>query len=301
MILVGLALLAGFAAAAGQGPQLVVPNSPDLTIRTRVVIPGSHGETVIRRLKGARQSIDRIVDGVHAPTFSFGPRIGQCDRRRVLMLYPDQRTYAFFPIEDPTASVSRGAATRARMVTSVHVGGSPQERITIDAVDTGERRAFAGLTARHVVTTTKTETAGDAPGPVRTRVQDGWYVDLPPDGCVDWGETSFTFTAVGVVSREGDPEPALPQITHLGRAKRGYALMETDRIVSRDWTMTQTTELLEISNAPIDPSVFEPPKDYRAALPLWGGGFDFTRPDTPANRAMLLWEGVRDFASRWFR
>ena len=48
------------------------------------------------------------------------------------------------------------------------------ETVTVDAVDTGERRTFGPFTARHVVTTTTTERAGES-GPVSTRVRDGWY------------------------------------------------------------------------------------------------------------------------------
>jgi hypothetical protein len=61
-------------------------------------------------------------------------------------------------------------------------------KVTINTVDTGERRQVGSYSARHVITTT---TAAPSPG-ATTRasesVEDGWHIDLPPAGCWDAGD-----------------------------------------------------------------------------------------------------------------
>ena len=141
MGLTGLVLLAAIAMGDQDPPRLVVPNSPDLTIRMR-----SHGSgpqsTVTIRLKGARQVRERTTE------FPGGSSsiaiVVQCDRRRTLLLNPEHKTYAYMPIAPPAS----GSAPRRTgvAVTSSHVAAGGEE-IVIDAVDTGERRQLAGLAA----------------------------------------------------------------------------------------------------------------------------------------------------------
>ena len=296
MRLAGLALLAAFAMAADDPPRFVVPNSPDLTVRTRIQGPGGH-ETVTVRLKGPRQRIDRTYTDSHGATQSAPTMITQCDHRRTLILNPEQKIYGYQLIEDPSAP-PRGRSS-ATTITSTHTA-APLERVTIDAVDTGERRQFGSLIARHVVTTTETAFTSETPPRVWTRVQDGWYVDLPPFGCVDYGGTTFFAYGVLSVAAPGASLVRAPHVTWLGRAKRGFPLIETDRVPAPEGSRTQTTELVEVSTAPLDGALFDVPPDYRAALPIGGGGFDFTRPDTIGNRLSLVWEGLRGFARRWW-
>jgi hypothetical protein len=296
MRLAGLVLLAVIAVRGQDAPRIVVPNTPDLTISTRITGDGPSRQTVTVRLKGARQRTDRTYEAEHGPPAAWPPTISQCDRRRTLILNPMEKTYGYLLIEPPQrATVRRPPGTvLSRLVETRH----STAQATIDAVDTGQRRQFAGLIARHVVTTENMTMEGQTTA-ASIRVQDGWYVDLPPAGCVDCGDTEML--ALGTVIRAtSEPAPALPRVTFLGRAKRGFALIETDRVEAAGRAVLRTTELLEISNAPIDAAVFDVPVGYRAALPYPGGGFDFSRPDTIGNRLSLLWEGVRAFATRWW-
>jgi hypothetical protein len=84
-------------------------------------------------------------------------------------------------------------------------------------------------------------------------------------------------------------------ITHLRTARRGFPLIETDRSVTAGRTVTSTTEVVEVSDRPIDPALFDVPAGYRPALPLGSGNFDISRPDTLVNRLHLFWES----ASYW--
>ena len=267
-----LALLATVALGAAQAPRYVVPNSPDLTITTRTIRSGpAGGGFTIRRtlkLKGARQATDTVFGD--RPGRLVVTTIGQCDRRRTLILNHDDKLYAFQPLRDLPRLEHRAGRTGAAPENSEH----PLQTMTIDAVDTGERRQFGTLTARHVISTTTTEDGRARPARSKSEVRDGWYVDLPPVGCIDWGGS---------------------------RAKQGFPLIETLRSVGPEPTLTITTELLEVSADPIDPAVFDVPAGYLSALPRWDGSYDMTRPDTLVNRAALLWQDVRRLAAKYWR
>ena len=297
--LMGLALVSAMALAASDAPRAGLPNFPDLTIRTRVThagTPAQWEDTV--RLKGARQAREHAA--------AVGPRgerrvvfaqITQCDRQRALVLNHQSRTYAYLPIEDPAPGLLHSAVAVA-FGRRVDRDAPVTLRIIVDTVDTGERRQFGPLAARHVITTTTTEMPQAGPSRRATRVQDGWYVDLPSPSCRDAGAEEF-FVAVG--TRAGEPE-GRTEVVHRGTGRRGWPLIETDRTETPGVPSSQSsTELLEISDRPLDASVFDVPDGYQPALRLWTGGYDFMRPDTPANRAVLLWEGARDFVSALWR
>jgi hypothetical protein len=57
-------------------------------------------------------------------------------------------------------------------------------------------------------------------------------------------------------------------------------------------TFIATTSLVEFSDAPLDPALFDVPPGYRPALPLGAGNFDLTRPDSVANRVRLAGENA---------
>jgi hypothetical protein len=47
--------------------------------------------------------------------------------------------------------------------------------------------------------------------------------------------------------------------------------------------------------------LFEIPRDYRAALPLFRGGHDLTKPDTVINRFHAYWNELASAARAFFR
>jgi len=287
-----LGLLFLFAAATPEQPRYVVPDVPDLTIRTRTVFGPSAAfvETKTLLFKGPRSRQERTTPSM--PLRSTFAWISQCDERRMLLLAPGARTYGYIPIELPPAhdrAPERSDAEEER--------GGPDVAITIDAVDTGERRQMGRLTARHIITTTRTG-SGDESVQAGTRVQDGWYVDLPSLNCLEWGEGQATTLAI--VTKAGT-RPDRIHVTHLGTARRGFPLIETSREGSGSHAATVKTELLDISDRPLDSALFDVPAGYRRALPRWSGDFDYTRPDTLANRFWLLWESASDLVHRFWR
>src|SRR5688572_2966054 len=140
---VGLAVLAILAIQPPDGSTFVVPNSPDLTIRTRTELGRGRAMETTLRYKGARHLNHRAIEG---ETGLVGPYITQCDKQRIVMLNTQARIYAMVPLEEPrprrwSPAVRADGPTESR---------SSTHHITIDAVDTGERRTFGSLTARHV-------------------------------------------------------------------------------------------------------------------------------------------------------
>jgi hypothetical protein len=80
-----------------------------------------------------------------------------------------------------------------------------------------------------------------------------------------------------------------------GTARTGLALIERDRTMTAAQTIERTTELIEVSQAPIPSSTFDVPPGYRRALALPGGGADLTQPDSIANRVAAYWR----YAAGW--
>ena len=296
MRLAPLGLLALLAWPADDYPKYVVPNQPDLAIRLRKSYgsPDSMVETRTLLFKGARSRSEHLVESRHPTYEGSSVWITQCDAQRMLLLNPGASLYGYIPIPGEThysASVIR------RTAHAVEPSSGPEIPVVVDAVDTGERRQMASLVLRHVVTTTKTGPGGRY-AEVETRVQDGWYADLPPLDCRDWGESNATLIATASVA--GAPMPRF-HVTHLGTARRGFPLIETDRTVGKGRTVTYTTELVEISDRPLDPSLFDVPAGYQPALRRWSGDVDITRPDTLVNRVHLVWESATDWLHRIWR
>jgi hypothetical protein len=226
--------------------------------------------------------------------------ISQCDVRQTLVLNHNTRLYAYQPLVDVSRYERAALASRAsREHAGQRLREDPLRTMTIDAIDTGERQQFGTLTARHVITTTKTDDRRQEPARSITEIKDGWYVDLPPIGCVDWGTSTLQLTAL-VVRPSSSPE-SVPSVTRLGRAKQGFPLIETTRFVGAEQAQTTRVGLVDVSSDPIDPSVFDVPAGYQPALERWDGTHDMYRPDTLFNRAALVWQSVRNLANSYWR
>ena len=280
MRLAPFALLTTAAALlSGPGAASLAPNSADVTIKTRTTFGGQQAETVVLQLKGARQRVERVFEAPSAPPGGVPVYVTQCDARRLLIRNDQMRLYAYVPLHE------RGQVHGVVLRSSEPDTRPIAETVTIDAVDTGERRTFGALVARRVITRTTTERhPGGAP--VLTRVRDGWYLDLPSPQCDEsvHGAGETMLFATGSVGR--------PEIKWKGTARTGWPVTETDRHVSDHGTFIATTSLVEFSDAPLDPALFDVPPGYRPALPLGAGNFDLTRPDSVANRVRLVGENA---------
>jgi hypothetical protein len=237
-----------------------------LTVKTEQRFPlgrASNVTTIATYFSGTRQRRETRTSGglderVHWVTITL------CDENRTLILNPEAKLYAYMRHEVPAFR---------RLIQPILATPRPNPSgskviITIDAVDTGERREVGSYVARHVKTTT---TESDGYSEKRVREQDGWYLDLPDMNCGRDGETTLV-----VIQHAG------VHVQHRGTARRGYPIEETDR--DDHGNVAITTKLIEFSEAPLEDELFTVPSGYRAALPLLAGYPDMTRPDTVRNR-----------------
>jgi hypothetical protein len=126
--------------------------------------------------------------------------IVRCDERRVTQLNDAARPFASSNIEMISDGLRRLRSSSGPSRTS----SGASVNITIDIVETGERRQLGYHVAHHVITTTKTDAGPEANARSGVLIQDAWYIDIPPAGCIDWGDhppmLSSSFVRAGSVT-----------------------------------------------------------------------------------------------------
>lgn len=276
-----LTLLGWLIAHSASAQTFVVPNAPDLMLKTRRAHEGRGASSMVEVLyiKGARQRREMIFESAGRGRQRW-IHITQCDEHRVLLLNDEAKTYGYEPIEGPSV-----LTVSLRPMSPAGPRTGPILTITIDSVDTGDRRPFGHYPARHVVTTRTTD-RGVAGIPIATSERDGWYVDVPDAGC--WAPS----IDAELVASDTDERT---HIEHRGTARRGYAIEETIRDATEPHTIFAKLELIDSSEAPLDDALFTVPPGYRAALPMPYGGYDLSKPDTLMNRLTVY----RDFVVSW--
>jgi hypothetical protein len=271
-------------------PKFVVPNLPDLMIKTRRTSGDWMSQVNTLYLKGARQRTEIVTDKTGQADAMRWAVIRQCDQRRIFHLNERDRLYASSEIGDWSERIRKAPPVRLTETSRAEV------TMTIDSVDTGERRAFEHYTARHVKAKIRVEPGPGASTPASVEETDGWYIDLPGFGCQEQGASGF-----GRLSVSSGYRRDRWQVQWLGKAPRGYAMEETSLITQEGQKTTSKVELLEISEAPLNPSMFELPAGYRQALQTGNGGADLTKADTLSNRAQYYWMKLTFWARGLFR
>jgi len=257
-------------------PKFVVPSFPDLTVKTRHMSSDGTSQLSALYLKGARQRTETVTEKparAHAMNWTV---IQQCDEKRLFNINERDKLYSSHEIEDWSER-----SKKARPVSLSQMSGA-EVTVTTDSINTGERRQFAHYTAGHVKATRRFEPGPGASTPASVEETDGWYIDLPGLGCQDRASSGFAFLTVGTRMDRF-------QIKWLGKAPKGYPIEETSLRTEAGKKTINKVELLEISEAPLNPSIFELPAGYTKALQTGDGGIDMTKPDTASNRAEYYW------------
>jgi hypothetical protein len=154
-------------AVTGELPKLVVPNFSDLAIKTRHTSGDQLSEVRALYLKGSRQRTESVVEKPARADAINSAASWQCDEKRHLFLNRRDKIYNSSVIEDRS-----GQLKKPRPVSLSQMSGA-EVIVTIDSVDTGERRQFEHYTARHVKVKTKFEPGPGASIPASVEQTDG--------------------------------------------------------------------------------------------------------------------------------
>lgn len=187
-------------------------------------------------------------------------KIEQCDLKQYVKVNDKKKLYTVDPFDtgDAAPATTRPAATKSKPVTK---GGTVTYSNNI--TDTGERKQMFGMTARHVKTSTVIASSADACNPMDMKSEtDGWYIDLPEFSCpINIRESASQY---GGGARGGCQDHVVTKNT--GGGKLGFPLSETRTMtMDSDTSVTQSTETIEFSKAPLVASLFDVPQGYTLA------------------------------------
>ena len=171
-------------------PKLVVANFPDLTIKTRHTSGDQLSEMRALYLKGSRQRTENEFEKPVRADALHSASLWQCDAKLHFFLNQRDKIYNSSAIEDRSERLKK-----ARPVSLPQPSGAVV-MITIDSVDTGERRQFQHYTARHVKAKTTVEPGPGASTPASVEQTDGWYLDLPGFACAEQPSSGFAWVRI---------------------------------------------------------------------------------------------------------
>ena len=188
--------------------------------------------------------------------------ITQCDLRRNLMLMPATKTYMVQPYDEPSSNASAVAATQSSRPPLQGATKGGVITSTVTTRDTGERKQMFGYTARHIITTMVMESSPDACSPSNHKMEiDGWYIDATFALDCDMGRN---YTPYRPQMNAGGCHDRY-ETKQVGAAKKGFPVWEKTTMFGPNGAESFTTlnEVIEFSQATLDPSLFEAPADYR--------------------------------------
>lgn len=219
----------------------------DVKIKSKQTAQGQSYENTTY-IKGKRQRSEQM--GGQMIT------IQQCDLRRDIQIMPPAKAYMIRPY-DTTDAPSQSTTTNAR-TDAVTKGGLVTSTITTR--DTGERRQMFGYNARHIIVTIETKSSPDSCSPMNSRMEtDGWYIDAAFALDCDTERAG----AYRVPHQRGGCQDRY-ETKQVGAAKRGFPVYEKMTMYGDDGRESFSTvnEVVELSQATLDASLFDAPSDY---------------------------------------
>lgn len=250
-LLVLLNLLAVFPAK----PADVAVDFRDLTIRTRLTMDSHHSPVMTWYFKGSRMRSEmRESDSTDSAAHTD---IYQCDQGVRIILNENSKTYYSVPA-DPAPFI--GSTIDPSVLRKMPLPSGGEVTVTTDSVDTGERRQVGSYHARHVKTTITAEPGPEAVSQKSKTEVDGWYLDLPGVYCQDASSQKMGWSALWTGGRRDRMV-----FKRLGTAPRGFAIEETTTKNEGERVFVTKIELMEISEKPLDESLFEAPPGYSPA------------------------------------
>ncbi len=212
-------------------------------------------------IKGMRE---RDETSINMPGMPAGMNMGQvsitqCDMKRTIQINDRARKYMISPMDTDS-----GDATGGAMPASTG-GGSRRGGVvtmTVNTVDTGERKEMFGFTARHLKQTMMTSSSPDACQQQNMKMErDGWYINL------EYGLNCGTERPPQMGRMEPQGCRDRYQFKRTGAANLGFPLTETTTMYGADGSVmtTMTKEVVELSRQPLDAALFDVPAGYTEA------------------------------------
>lgn len=222
----------------------------DVKIKTRQTAQGQTTENATY-IKGKRSRTE----------MSGGQMISiqQCDLRRDIQIMPQAKVYTVRPYDAAVSTQDASAQSPAAQHGGVTKGGVVTSTVTTR--DTGERKQMFGYTARRIITTIETKSSPDACNPMDSKMEtDGWYIDAAFALDCD----SARAGAYHMPQQRSGCQDRYETKT-VGAAKRGYPVWEKMTGFDKDGreTFSMVNEVVELSQATLDASLFDAPADYR--------------------------------------
>jgi hypothetical protein len=233
------------------------PITGDFKITTRMTMAGNSTQ-ISTMIKGKRERTETIMS---VSTYEMKTvNITQCDMRRTIQVQDKTRKYLITPMDlddAPNTTTTPGAAR----------GGAAARRggvitMSVNTVDTGERKQMFGFTARHLKRTMSFQSSPDACSQQQMKMEtDGWYINL------EYGLNcgSIRPSTGGVADSTGCRDRYEYKIT--GPQNIGFPLLETTTMYGADGSVsaTITKEVTEISRQTLDAALFDIPAGYTEA------------------------------------
>ena len=186
-------------------------------------------------------------------------------------------------------------------------GGTLQ--IWTQSTDTGERKTMFGRTARHIITREHRIASPGACSRGSDSETDGWYLDssvIP-----EWGQPTKNAYGVVVASvvaatansncldkmdkievHRNGVEPGFPVKLTTTTKSEVTGRNGAPRLLASTWG----SEILELKQGPLDPSLFDVPSDFHKVDNLKGW-----IPVIPPKRQLTGWEWLREKLQEFFR
>jgi hypothetical protein len=217
--------------------------SADTKIKTRNSAMGHSTDSTVY-IKGARERTEAASMGM-APALVT---LTQCDQKRIITINPQANTCMVMPLGGESAADAAPAAAGAG-----RKGGTIT--FNVNTVDTGERQKMLGLTARHIKSTMNAESSADACSKTSLHTEsDGWYADIAPAFHCSMGMMPPPSGAGG---RSACQDTV--RFKHTGGGFPGYPLKQTTTVQVEGRSFSTVSEVVELTNAPLDASLFEMP------------------------------------------
>lgn len=209
--------------------------------------------------------------------------IQQCDLRRNIQLMPAAKVYTIQPYDDATpTSTAKTTTTHSAQPGVVTKGGVVTSTVTTR--DTGERKQIFGYTARHIITSMAMESSPDACSKTNMKMEiDGWYIDAA--FALDC-DSNRQYSAYKPQASGGCRDRY--ETKTIGAARKGFPVWEKMTMLGENGapSFSNITEVVEISQATLEPSLFDIPADYRE-VEDFASAFSaaYANPQAPAANA----------------